>query len=386
MRRALLLGVALGCSGRANPALDFANRDAGDASASMADSSQAADLGAATDVATGVDVVPAIDVATAVDAPAAVDAPRADVPPAVDVPPVVDVPTPSDRPDAGTTECSPGASRSCYDGPGTAGQGLCRNGTQVCTPAGAWPTACAGQVVAVDEVCGNGVDDDCDGLTDERCRVLNAFAGCPRTMYETVSLEEEFDSATTYAARWSGSHVAPSVSGGGLVFGPHPLSSNWWENYSPTATRTTYGDVMLCAHLTLRPASSGPNTGTLELSLRGPSEGMVVAVRTVDNDVLLQTKQGDGSWVLHGQAPLAFTLDAPQTVDVVLWASGDRYRAEVRNQSNGALAALGVRYSLPATGVSSLLGWMLRNPARVERFVIGTPSAAVRQIFENRDY
>ncbi len=77
---------------------------------------------------------------------------------------------------------------------------------------------------------------------------------------------------------------------------------------------------------------------------------------------------------------------ARQTVDVVLWTSGDQYRAEVRNQTSGAIVALNVRYTLPATGVAGMLGWMLRNPARVERLQVGTPSDAVRRVFENPDY
>ncbi len=58
-----------------------------------------------------------------------------------------------------------GLSRSCYTGPaGTAGRGICRNGTQTCG-AGRW-AACAGQVVPRAETC-NRMDDDCDGRIDD---------------------------------------------------------------------------------------------------------------------------------------------------------------------------------------------------------------------------
>lgn len=48
--------------------------------------------------------------------------------------------------------------------------GACRAGTRTCM-AGMPATfgACVGEVVPRTEVCGNSVDDDCDGMTDEGC-------------------------------------------------------------------------------------------------------------------------------------------------------------------------------------------------------------------------
>ncbi|MBI5490075.1 MAG: hypothetical protein HY905_22265 [Deltaproteobacteria bacterium] len=74
--------------------------------------------------------------------------------------------------DEGCT-CTPGATRSCYSGPaGTAGVGPCRNGTQTCV-SGSGGTAswgaCVGEVVPATEVCGDSVDNDCDGTRDELC-------------------------------------------------------------------------------------------------------------------------------------------------------------------------------------------------------------------------
>lgn len=59
-----------------------------------------------------------------------------------------------------------GVTRACYTGPsGTSGVGACRTGTQTCA-AGVWGSTCSGQVVPATERC-NGADDDCDGTTDE---------------------------------------------------------------------------------------------------------------------------------------------------------------------------------------------------------------------------
>ncbi len=68
------------------------------------------------------------------------------------------------------------ATSPCYTGaPGTQGVGLCRAGTYRCVGS---TRACAGQVVPhSSEVCGNRVDDNCNGMTDEGC----ATTSCPAT-------------------------------------------------------------------------------------------------------------------------------------------------------------------------------------------------------------
>ncbi|MCB9550926.1 MAG: hypothetical protein H6705_03385 [Myxococcales bacterium] len=80
-----------------------------------------------------------------------------------DVRPVAELCDDQDNDCDGRTDES--VSQSCYGGPaGTAGVGLCRNGTQTCT-AGAFG-ACAGEVLPAVEVCDNR-DQDCDGRSDE---------------------------------------------------------------------------------------------------------------------------------------------------------------------------------------------------------------------------
>jgi hypothetical protein len=66
--------------------------------------------------------------------------------------------------------CSPGATTSCYSGPaGTAGVGACAEGTQTCNADGTAFGACVGEVQPGAEVCGDGLDNDCDGTSDEGC-------------------------------------------------------------------------------------------------------------------------------------------------------------------------------------------------------------------------
>ncbi|GAG75028.1 unnamed protein product, partial [marine sediment metagenome] len=50
--------------------------------------------------------------------------------------------------------------------------GACQFGTQTCE-AGVWG-GCLGAVEPTDEICGDGTDNNCDGQVDEGCQTQNA--------------------------------------------------------------------------------------------------------------------------------------------------------------------------------------------------------------------
>ncbi|MCS6800259.1 MAG: MopE-related protein, partial [Myxococcota bacterium] len=58
----------------------------------------------------------------------------------------------------------PEMTRAC--GPPSPTQGACRFGRQRCHDDGRWSAVCEGAVYPEPERCGNGIDDDCDGLVD----------------------------------------------------------------------------------------------------------------------------------------------------------------------------------------------------------------------------
>jgi len=64
--------------------------------------------------------------------------------------------------------CTPLDQKTCYDGPAaTAGLGACHAGVAVCLPDGSGYGPCLGQVLPGPEVCGDGLDNNCDGQVDE---------------------------------------------------------------------------------------------------------------------------------------------------------------------------------------------------------------------------
>ncbi len=79
--------------------------------------------------------------------------------------------------------CTRGQTRTCYSGAaGTAGRGLCRNGTQTCVATisgtGTVWGPCAGEVVPAVDVC-NGIDRNCDGNPNTGCAcTIDASEAC----------------------------------------------------------------------------------------------------------------------------------------------------------------------------------------------------------------
>ena len=60
--------------------------------------------------------------------------------------------------------CTPGETRPCYEGPsGTDGVGACKAGIATCVEDGTDWSECVGQVLPGPEICGNGIDENCDG-------------------------------------------------------------------------------------------------------------------------------------------------------------------------------------------------------------------------------
>ncbi len=70
-------------------------------------------------------------------------------------------------------------------GPCGGGEGVCSPGVWNCTGTGPFPSSvCVGEVLPSAEICGNGLDDNCDGQVDEFCSVpCSVDADCQTLLY-----------------------------------------------------------------------------------------------------------------------------------------------------------------------------------------------------------
>jgi len=104
--------------------------------------------------------------------------------------------------DAARGDCVAGESAACYAGLAeTLDVGACRAGTRSCASDGRWGE-CLGAVVPLAEVCGNGLDEDCNGSADDtvdvdgdgftRCSgdCCDDVAGCPMPALVNVAAME----------------------------------------------------------------------------------------------------------------------------------------------------------------------------------------------------
>ena len=104
--------------------------------------------------------------------------------------------------------CSEGADQACYSGPGaTRGVGECRDGSQRCvtTTTGTDWGSCGGDRLPGREICGDDLDNDCDGTAEEGCLCdLGADQACYTGAPATRSVGECRDGLQTCIETSSG--------------------------------------------------------------------------------------------------------------------------------------------------------------------------------------
>ncbi|MFO1395230.1 MAG: S8 family serine peptidase [Steroidobacteraceae bacterium] len=94
--------------------------------------------------------------------------------------------------------------QACYPGPaGTQGVGICHAGVQTCGPTGCG--ACVGAVTPQGEICGNGVDENCDGH-DEACQPADCGLSLSNNFDVDIYLQYSYDDGAT----WSQNYTVPA--------------------------------------------------------------------------------------------------------------------------------------------------------------------------------
>ncbi|MBQ3368869.1 putative metal-binding motif-containing protein [bacterium] len=102
-----------------------------------------------------------------------------------------------------SSPCTPGDTCGCdYQAdPATENVGPCRRGISTCKEDGTWGK-CVGEVLPVNEIgaelCGNGIDDDCNGVVDDGTDFDGDGFGACSDCCETASSCNGFDPATIY--------------------------------------------------------------------------------------------------------------------------------------------------------------------------------------------
>lgn len=205
--------------------------------------------------------------------------------------------------------------------------------------------------------------------------LLECSNGCPNSLFSEIALNEDFAGQNAYAANWSPSFVQPTLAAGGLTFGAHPASPNWWEMFSPTGTkRADFGDVLMCVRLKMT-TGGVPGANAFQISLRGGSEGMVLTYGSGSQAAYFATKTSAAdTWVTHDSK--SFPLPAGEhTLEFALYGRDTSFFGEVKDLASGKVATVRANYGLPRTGPVELLGWKLSAPLIVTNVVVGTPTS-----------
>lgn len=292
--------------------------------------------------------------------------------------------TSDDAPTTTTSDDTTGDSAPTTGG-GTVDPSDGTSGTSATTDPTADPTTDA---TTADDTTADDTTGDETGAV-ERCDrggpLLGCHVGCPEALFAVPAYVEEFDDPTSYADKWTGTYAVPTVAGGSLNFGPHPGTPDWWDNYSPTWSKQEYGDTLVCARLRLTPPKIAiPDEDMFEITARVPEDAafetgaMSLGLLTADAKLVLRTRITADQWQEHADAPFALDRGVENTIDVLFYAQGDKYVAELRNNAYpDDITVLPATAQFSPTGLLTLLGWRDRDAVHLDRLVIGAPAAEV---------
>jgi SdrD B-like protein len=136
----------------------------------------------------------------------------------------------------GSPVCTPGSTAACYDGAtGTEGIGACHAGTATCNADGSAFGSCTGEVTPTADVCGDDIDNDCDGFVDEGCIGDRVWDDADHDGIQGPSEPGLGGATLSLRAVGTGAliDVAVSDASGHYMFGPLPPGDYYIDVFPP---------------------------------------------------------------------------------------------------------------------------------------------------------
>ena len=232
-------------------------------------------------------------------------------------------------------ECAPDSTGACAGN----STGACNPGIRTCSAAGTWGT-CTGVVAPVAEICGDGIDNDCDGLVDCADPDCAAFCGIGLELRPEASAEPRPEAGPEPGAEpppeppldagVNGSTDARPDSPVATATGTSTFTGTPTNTTTGTATGTT---VIATNTLTTTGTTTGTaSTGTVTTTTTGTSVGPEPALDAGPRD----SATTDASGVVPDATAVTPVADAsgrvvpdggPGSIDAVTGGMGDAARA-----------------------------------------------------------
>ncbi|MBI2498886.1 hypothetical protein HYV88_01440 [Candidatus Woesearchaeota archaeon] len=178
-------------------------------------------------------------------------------------------------------ECTSGQTRSC----GVTDEGACELGTQTCNIDGTWGF-CVGNIDPVTEICFDGLDNDCDGVTDNGCTVTTttttSSSSSSSSFTTTTSTSTSSTSTTIVVATTSTSSSSSSTSTSSTSStSSSSTSSTSSSSTSSTSTSSSTSSTTLVSATTSTSTSSTSSSTTRPVTTTTSSTSTSSSTRPV---------------------------------------------------------------------------------------------------------
>jgi WD40 repeat protein len=180
--------------------------------------------------------------------------------------------------DGCASECKEGETKPCYSGPPeTKDVGACKAGTQTCEH-GKWGK-CSGEILPKREICGNNIDDDCNGKIDD-CEPTQLLSGSWDTLSPLLSWDLKTAQVTQYYQQGhtdAVSAVAYSPDGKSILSAGHDKQLIAWDANTAKILwqRTEHTDAIYSIAVDPNGQFVATGSGDQTIRLWNPSDGKV---------------------------------------------------------------------------------------------------------------